>query len=101
MEAGYRQLDVWQKSMILAESVYEVCRNLPGEDRFGLVQQLQRAVVSIPSNIAEGYGRGGGDYRRHVRIARGSLMEVETQLELTVRLKPIEQEEIVECWHLS
>lgn len=100
-EVGYRQLDVWQKSMDLAEQVYELCKAMPANERYGLVSQMQRASVSIPSNIAEGYGRGGGDYRRHVQIARGSLMELETQLELSVRLKLVEREAVVPCWHTS
>lgn len=99
--AGYRELDVWQKAMTLAERVYELSRQLPDSERFGLVAQMQRAVVSIPSNIAEGYGRGGRDYRRHVLIARGSLLELETQLELCVRLKLAERDAVIPLWPLA
>jgi len=86
-ESGYRDLQVWVKAMALVEDVYRVTAAFPDSERFGLTSQMQRAAVSVPSNIAEGYGRGGGDYSRHVSIARGSLMELETQLEIAVRLK--------------
>ncbi|MCA9241270.1 MAG: four helix bundle protein [Planctomycetales bacterium] len=98
---NYRELDVWQRSMELVESVYKVSKLLPGEERFGLTSQMQRAAVSIPSNIAEGYGRGGKDYRRFVLISRGSLMEVETQLELSVRLGFIERDAVRVPWRLA
>jgi four helix bundle protein len=79
---GYRALDVWQKAMELATEIYKICAQLPVSERFGLTDQLRRAAVSVPANIAEGYGRGAGDYRRFVQIARGSLMEIETEIEL-------------------
>lgn len=98
---GYRSLDVWQKAMTLVEAVYSVGRAMPDGERFGLTSQLQRAAVSVPSNIAEGYGRGGGDYRRFVLIARGSLMELETQLELAVRLGLVERPIVADAWPLT
>lgn len=98
---SYRDLDVWNRAMELVESVYRITRELPDNERFGLISQMQRSAVSIPSNIAEGYGRGGGDYRRHVLIAKGSLMELETQLELCVRLELIKREQVVPCWKIS
>lgn len=67
----------------LARQVYEVGRSLPGDERFGLTRQLQRAAVSVPANIAEGLGRGSpGDLERHLRIASGSLAEVTVLLDL-------------------
>jgi four helix bundle protein len=98
---GYRDLDVWKKSMTLAEQVYQLSRSLPDSERFGLISQICRAAVSIPCNIAEGYGRGEGHYRRHVMIARGSLMELETQIELCVRLGFLSRDHIIETWRMS
>jgi four helix bundle protein len=73
--------------MELAQSVYEGTRSLPEQERFGLVSQMRRSAVSIPSNIAEGYARHSlPDYIKHLRIARGSLAELSTQHELAVRV---------------
>jgi four helix bundle protein len=80
---SYRDLVVWQKSMALVREIYLVSRNFPKEEQFGLTQQLRRAAVSIPSNIAEGNGRGSNsDYVRFLQYSRGSLFETQTQLEL-------------------
>jgi four helix bundle protein len=85
----YRQLVVWQKSMDLAEHVYRETATLPREERYGLTAQLRRAATSIPSNIAEGQGRRSSDdeFLRFLRIALGSLCELETQVELSLRLE--------------
>ncbi len=84
---NYRDLEVWQKSMSLVEEVYQLTSNLPKEELFGLSNQLRRAAVSIPSNIAEGNTRGSfKDYARFLSIARGSKSEIETQLEFCLRL---------------
>ena len=84
----YRNLEVWQLSMDLCEAVYRLLRQFPTEEKYALCDQLRRAVVSIPSNIAEGNGRGSTtEYARFLAIARGSLFEVRTQLELSERLK--------------
>lgn len=96
--ASYRDLEVWQKAMQLVESVYAITARLPKDERYGLVSQMQRVAVSIPCNIAEGYGLGAGGYHHHVMIARGSLMELEVQLELVVRLKLVERDDVVACW---
>jgi four helix bundle protein len=83
----YEDLRVWTLGVALAEAVYTATRAFPGEERFGLTAQLRRAAVSIPSNIAEGWGRGSRpDYKRFLFQARGSLYEVETQLLLAFRL---------------
>ena len=90
MVNDYRELDVWQMSMSLCEKVYALIRSFPAEERFALCDQLRRAVVSIPSNIAEGNGRDSKtEYARFLSIARGSLFEVQTQLELAERFKYI------------
>jgi four helix bundle protein len=100
-QIGYRQLDVWQTSMGLVQEVYRLTERIPDRERYGLISQAQRASVSVPANIAEGYGCGGGDYARFVRIARGSLMEVEVYLELFVKLGYITRKDIVASWKLS
>jgi four helix bundle protein len=79
--SGHRDLRVWQAAMDLAEAVYALTRSLSRDEIYGLTSQLNRAAVSIPSNLAEGYGRGGRDYERFVSMAYGSLLELETQLE--------------------
>jgi four helix bundle protein len=97
----YRDLDVWKKSMELVISIYQLCRQFPDSERFGLTSQLQRAAVSIPSNIAEGYGRlHSGDYARFLTIARGSLMEPETQLQIALHLGYIEDSIVQSTWNL-
>lgn len=83
----FRDLIAWQKSMELTMLVYRDTRSMPEEEKYGLTAQMRRAAVSIPSNIAEGYGRQSrGDYVKHLRIARGSLVELMTQLEIAERL---------------
>jgi four helix bundle protein len=92
MIQSFRDLSVWQKSMTLTEHVYVLTENLPRAEAFGLTSQIRRAAVSIPSNIAEGKAISGRGYRRHLRIALGSEAELQTQLELAVRLKMIQPE---------
>jgi four helix bundle protein len=84
---SYRDLDVWQRTMDIVVEIYRVTRAFPAEEKFGLIAQLRRAAVSIPSNIAEGRNRlGAAEFRRFVSIARGSVAEVETQLAVAVAL---------------
>jgi four helix bundle protein len=84
---GHRDLLVWQRGMELAEAVYKATAAFPADERYGLVAQMRRAAVSVPSNIAEGRGRGSdAELLRFAAIAYGSLMELETQLELACRL---------------
>ena len=83
----YKDLIVWQKSMILAEEIYLVTKNFPKEEVYGLISQLHRASVSIPSNLAEGSSRRSKqEFIRFINIASGSLAELETQLMLSNRL---------------
>ncbi len=78
---SYRELDVWKHSRILVKSIYQITRDFPKDEQFGLTNQLRRAVVSIPSNVAEGCGRNHAkDSIQFFFIARGSLYEVETQV---------------------
>ena len=84
---SYRDLIVWQRGMALAEGVYLVTRNYPRDELFGLTSQTRRAADSVPANIAEGHGRGTwASYASFLRIARGSLRELQTHLELSKRL---------------
>ena len=77
---SYRQLVVWQKAMELVKLVYDLTRKFPKEELFGLTLQIRKAVVSVPSNIAEGQGRRSTrEFTRHLSIAYGSLVETETQ----------------------
>ena len=93
----YRDLLVWQRSMELVKLVYGLTKQLPREETFALSNQLRRAVVSIPSNIAEGYGRNSKqDYLRFLNIARGSKNEVETQFQICLMLDYLKPEEVVE-----
>ena len=88
MVNSHKDLLVWQRSMDLVESVYRLTSRLPASEQFGLTSQMRRSAVSIPSNIAEGYGRQAtGEYRHHLLFSRGSLLELETQAMLCLRLK--------------
>jgi len=83
----YRDLVVWQKAMDLVVEIYHLCQSFPAAERYGLVSQMQRAAVSIPSNIAEGHARkSSGAFVNHLSIAAGSLAELETQIMLAERL---------------
>lgn len=84
---SYRDLEIWHLAMSLVENIYEVSADFPTDERFGLTGQIRRAAVSIPSNIGEGWGRGRSKAQAaFVRIARGSLYEVETLLLVAERL---------------
>jgi four helix bundle protein len=101
-ERSYRKLKVWQRSMDLMVEVYKLTDHLPTSERFGLAAQARGAAVSVPSNLAEGYGRmHRGDYCRHVSIARGSLMELETQLIAMVRLGFLTREVVAPVWQTA
>jgi len=84
---SYRDLQVWQKAMDLVESCYRATSSFPTTERYGLVSQIRRAAVSIASNIAEGHARSRGDFVRFLYFSAGSLTELETQIELSVRLR--------------
>ena len=87
MLQSYRELLVWQKAMDLATMVYHLTDPFPKREIYGLAAQLRRASVSVPSNIAEGYGRGSRrEYLQFLTIAQGSLKELETQVLLAERL---------------
>lgn len=98
----YRELEVWQRSMDLVVEVYKLSAALPVSEKYGLISQMQRCAVSIPANIAEGYGRTHrGDYLRFLSIAKGSLAELETYLVILERLGFAQRDEINEVWTCS
>ena len=85
--SNYQSLHVWQKAMDLAAEIYSLVKKLPKEELYSLSAQMRRAVVSIPSNIAEGNGRQTeSEFQQFVRIARGSAAELETQLLLCEKI---------------
>ena len=91
---SYRDLQVWQKAMALVVESYSVARPLLKSESYGLIGQIQRAAVSVPANIAEGHGREHlGDYVRHLSIANGSLMELETHFLIAVELRYVTHEQ--------
>ncbi len=85
---SYKDLLVWQKSILLVKEVYQLTELFPADEKFGIISQIRRAVVSIPSNIAEGWGRmSRKNYIQFLRTARGSLFELETQIIISKELK--------------
>ena len=83
----YKELLIWQKGMVLAKGVYGLTASFPGDERFGLVSQMRRAAISVPSNIAEGQARQGTrEFLQFLSHASGSLAELETQLLLSIDL---------------
>lgn len=94
---NHKDLDVWKKGMNLVETIYQLTNNFPDSEKFGLTNQIRRAVVSIPSNIAEGSGRKSDkELIQFLHIALGSLAEVETQYLIAVRLKYVVKNEVLE-----
>ncbi len=92
---SFRDLIAWQKTFRLGLDVYQLTVDFPDHERYGLTAQMRRASVSVPSNIAEGYGRESlADYVRFLKVARGSLFEVETQLLFTAELGYVSEEDL-------
>ncbi|HEX8270193.1 MAG TPA: four helix bundle protein [Flavobacterium sp.] len=88
----FRDLLIWQKSMTLVTDIYLSTNSFSKEEIYGLTSQIRKSVVSIPSNIAEGYGRTGEkDYLRFLNIAMGSLFEMQTQLQISQNLRFIDE----------
>ncbi|MEM6837578.1 MAG: four helix bundle protein [Cyanobacteria bacterium P01_C01_bin.120] len=90
---SYRDLEVWQKGIALAAVCYRITQTFPKAEVYGMVSQIRRAAISIPANIAEGDGREyRNDYVRFLRIAQGSLKELETHFLLAVQVELITTE---------
>jgi four helix bundle protein len=95
---SYEDLEVWQLAMTLAEQCYQLTAVFPRDEAYGLTAQIRRAAVSIPANIAEGYGRNQtGNFLNFLRIAQGSVRELETHLLLAARLKVADAERAAPC----
>ena len=100
--ATFRDLNVWEKSMSLVTEVYKLIRKLPKEESYCLSDQMRRAAVSIPSNIAEGHARDSQNvFLRFLSIAQGSRAELDTQLEICVNLGYFSREDILIAEDLS
>lgn len=94
---SFRELRVWQKAMDLVEEIYLLTQDFPKQETYGLISQVRRAVVSVPSNIAEGHTREHiKEYLHHLSMAQASLAEVETQLEIATRLKYLRSSQLAE-----
>ena len=91
---NFKELKVWQEGMELAKDVFEITRNFPSEEKYGLISQMNRGAVSIPSNIAEGAGRQSDkEFNQFLNIALGSAFELETQLLLSIEFNYITKEQ--------
>jgi four helix bundle protein len=91
---SFKDLEAWQASMDVAESCYRLTKRFPSSEQYGLTVQMRRAAVSVASNVAEGHRRTRPGFVHHLQISLGSLAELETQLELTVRLGFVAGEEL-------
>lgn len=90
---SYRELLVWQKSMDMAEACYQLTAEFPRDEMYGMTAQIRRAAVSVPANIAEGHGRENtGSFVQFLRVAQGSLKELETHLVLAARVRLVSAE---------
>lgn len=100
-DRAFRKLETWQIGMDLMEEVYRLTANFPQSEIFGLTSQMRRASTSIPSNIAEGYGRSSDKSMAYfVRIARGSLAELDTFIEASIRLDYIDEQRALKATQL-
>lgn len=94
MERRHIRMDVWKDAVALVHQVYEFSAAFPQDERFGLISQMRRSAISVPSNIAEGAARGSDkDFLRFLYIARGSLAELETQIIIATQLGYINKQE--------
>ena len=99
---SYRDLKVWQQAMDLAEACYRLTRGFPKDELYGMGSQIRRAAASVPANIAEGHGRNSrGEYIRFLRVAQGSLKELETHVLLAQRIRLIEAKTVEPILDLS
>ena len=98
----YKDLQVWQKSMTLVTAIYKISKEFPKDEAYGLTSQMRRCAISIPSNMAEGYGRNStNEYLYFLRIATGSLYELQTQMEISMNLYYLNRDEFDKLYELS
>jgi len=98
----FRDLKIWQKSMDLVTNIYQKTEEFPDSEKYGLVSQIRRSAVSIPSNIAEGYGRNSnGEFQRYLNISMGSLFELQTQIEIAQNLDYFENDSGAKMYDMS
>ena len=91
---SYKDLKIWQKGIELLEIIYKITVSFPQNEQYGLTSQIKRSSVSVPSNIAEGWGRGyNSNFLQFIKIARGSLYELETQLLIAYKIQLISKED--------
>ncbi len=96
---SYRDLRVWKEAMDLAVECYRITKAFPRDEIFGLTSQIRRSAASIPANIAEGYGRdSAGHYIHHLKVAQGSLKELETHVILSERVELLDRLLQLQCW---
>lgn len=90
----FRDLLIWQKAMSLVTKTYQITQKFPKEELFGLTSQIRRSAISLPSNIAEGYGRDSNkEYLRFIKIVIGSLFEFQTQIEIAKNINYLNENE--------
>lgn len=99
---SYQDLIVWRKGIDLVEEIYSLTMYLPNSEKYGLIPQMRRSAISIPANIAEGWGRKStGNFIQYLNISSGSLAELMTQLEIVKRLKLVDISEITKSESLG
>ncbi len=102
LKLAHKNLDVWKKSLILVSEIYKLTQSFPRDEQFGLTSQLRRASVSVISNIAEGFARNSDlETKRFLDIARSSLVEVDTQIEIALKLKYLNEKDIIDLTETS
>lgn len=100
--SDYKELQVWQKAMDLVVEIYKISKLLPKEETYGISDQIRRAAVSIPSNIAEGQSRNSAkEFIQFLSIARGSLAELETQLLICTKVNMLSEDNIAEAQNIT
>ena len=102
IDLSHKKLDVWKHSIELVKEIYLLSNNFPKEELYGLTSQIRRASVSIPSNISEGLSRySSNEKKRFLEIARSSLVELDTQIEISIMLKYCSQDDIKKISNFS